>query len=688
MTIAPRCFLSWRSVPVRGTHHRAARSLAFWSSWWTKWQKILRPPWRRKRIARPTIRDSLRRRRKLPLWQQRSRQNWPGRVTSQSRWRASEIVELVAGEVVCNARTGVRRQQIVNVLVPQILKQSVEVIKVILQEHCQWMRLFTLERQLLTGVFGGLGWVVVCLQKYRRQHGWTAKRACERTETSVRHGWKLHFGLQCSRLKVATSQGTVLHSSCGSTNDSLASTARRGWRLSCSHAAQCGSPAGDASVASPEEETRGEANYGRAIHTGLVRLGGRARGTAAPLAWMGQQDDRGPLGGMAAACLPTLALDADTATMAGWQQEGQAVNRDMLAMCSFPFCERSAAVLMQPLRQRPRNVAWRGDSAHDGSAVSNLRSRRSWPRQAPAWLESAMQRGVQDLPEHEKISYSTSRSSSSWSRPCNALPSPSAGARWCWTCASAPRSVSWVLHACAAVEKHERHNESLAPRAPQRHTLRWDEDGTQRASCAYGKDPPKPWIVFSGTVQDRRCACIVPMMRWSARVRPFSSRNDLGGSSNFQTRAPKTIHVARLSPFARTRALLSWCSALGWQMGLSLRGVLGWQMGLSLRPWSWECFEREHTCLGPERWWTMLGKDTFSWWLAAIPTCAQQLVPSEVSLTIAGVEQFFRCSECLEELAINVLFWTILKVKNGQDPVLILLNPWCKWQLHKWRWIV
>ena len=32
------------------------------------------------------------------------------RVTSQSRWRASEIVELVAGEVVCNARTGVRRQ--------------------------------------------------------------------------------------------------------------------------------------------------------------------------------------------------------------------------------------------------------------------------------------------------------------------------------------------------------------------------------------------------------------------------------------------------------------------------------------------------------------------------------------------------------------------------------------------------
>ena len=40
------------------------------------------------------------------------------------------------------------------------------------------MRLFTCERrvvvqQLLTGVFGGLGRVVVRLQKHRRQHGWT-----------------------------------------------------------------------------------------------------------------------------------------------------------------------------------------------------------------------------------------------------------------------------------------------------------------------------------------------------------------------------------------------------------------------------------------------------------------------------------------------------------------------------------
>ena len=49
----------------------------------------------------------------------------------------------------------------------------------------------------------------------------------------------------------------------------------------------------------------------------------------------------------------------------------------------------------------------------------------------------------------------------------------------------------------------------------------------------------------------------------------------LAAVANFQTRALKTIHVARLSPFARTRALLSSCSVLGWQMGLSLRGVLG-----------------------------------------------------------------------------------------------------------------
>ena len=72
-------------------------------------------------------------------------------------WFMEEIVKLVAGEVVCNACTGVRRQhgwtctqasgdstggrahteEIVDVPVPRIWEQSVEVIKAIQQEVCQ-----------------------------------------------------------------------------------------------------------------------------------------------------------------------------------------------------------------------------------------------------------------------------------------------------------------------------------------------------------------------------------------------------------------------------------------------------------------------------------------------------------------------------------------------------------------------
>ena len=70
-------------------------------------------------------------------------------------------------------------KQVVDVPVPQILEQIVEVIKVILQEQCQCMRLFTFERrvvvaqQFLTRVFAGLVRVVVRLHKHKRQHGWT-----------------------------------------------------------------------------------------------------------------------------------------------------------------------------------------------------------------------------------------------------------------------------------------------------------------------------------------------------------------------------------------------------------------------------------------------------------------------------------------------------------------------------------
>ena len=49
-----------------------------------------------------------------------------------------EIVEIVAGEVVCNARTGVRRKH--GWTCPQSPEQNVEVIQVILQEQCWRMR--------------------------------------------------------------------------------------------------------------------------------------------------------------------------------------------------------------------------------------------------------------------------------------------------------------------------------------------------------------------------------------------------------------------------------------------------------------------------------------------------------------------------------------------------------------------
>ena len=56
------------------------------------------------------------------------------------------------------------------------------------------MRLFTFERrivvqQLLTGVFGGLGRVVVRLQKHRRQHRWTCPQTFPLSVVD-RGGWR------------------------------------------------------------------------------------------------------------------------------------------------------------------------------------------------------------------------------------------------------------------------------------------------------------------------------------------------------------------------------------------------------------------------------------------------------------------------------------------------------------------
>ena len=63
----------------------------------------------------------------------------------------------------------------------------------------------------------------------------------------------------------------------------------------------------------------------------------------------------------------TRELRADTATN-GWRRaRRKGANREMLAMCSYPFCERSATLLARQasrpvcdaadLRQRPSNVA-------------------------------------------------------------------------------------------------------------------------------------------------------------------------------------------------------------------------------------------------------------------------------------------------------------------------------------------
>ena len=91
-----------------------------------------------------------------------------------------EIVEPVACRREATARVDVRgacRLQASGDSMggPQIQEKIVEVIRVILEEQCQRMRLFTYERrvvqQLVTGVF--FGGVVVRLQRHERQHGWT-----------------------------------------------------------------------------------------------------------------------------------------------------------------------------------------------------------------------------------------------------------------------------------------------------------------------------------------------------------------------------------------------------------------------------------------------------------------------------------------------------------------------------------
>ena len=91
--------------------------------------------------------------------------SWSLSLTGVRRQHGWTWVEPVAYRRQATARVDVHFP------VPQIQEKIVEVIRVILQEQCQRMRLFTFERrvvqQLLTGVFLV---VVVRLQRHERQH--------------------------------------------------------------------------------------------------------------------------------------------------------------------------------------------------------------------------------------------------------------------------------------------------------------------------------------------------------------------------------------------------------------------------------------------------------------------------------------------------------------------------------------
>ena len=96
--------------------------------------------------------------------------------------------------------------------------------------------------------------------------------------------------------------------------------------------------------------------------TRTAELGARKR-TAAPLARTGQHDGHGQPDGVAAACVPILAVDADAATMAGREQQGRARPvrrlRDMLVPILRKKCDRVgeagvpiSASVMQPIFNR------------------------------------------------------------------------------------------------------------------------------------------------------------------------------------------------------------------------------------------------------------------------------------------------------------------------------------------------
>ena len=104
----------------------------------------------------------------------------------------------------------------------------------------------------------------------------------------------------------------------------------------------------------------------------------------------------------------------------------------------------------------------------------------------------------------------------------------------------------------------------------------------------------------------------------------------------------------------------------------------------------------QHTHTAPwvrsERWWPMLDKGKLSLVLVAILTCK--------SFVILGYRAKNESNHLTEDVQLHQVKANdpresatccarpTPKLQNGQDPVLSLVNPWCTWQLHMWRWIV
>ena len=219
-----------------------------------------------------------------------------------------------------------------------------------------------------------------------------------------------------------------------------------------------------------------------------------------------------------------------------------------------------------------------------------------------------------------------------------------------------------ALHACAEVEKHEHHNESLAPhlldirrgtkacgesrsRAPQRHSpmrRRWNKKSHQKKRTSFSMmtttmtmlripraraqllrrqscRPPR-WLPKS-RAQNAACICAARTARIHRNLSATCLHADAG--PNVCSHRAVVAHESGLSPTAtillvvgnfqmycgraighglchaqrhgvphssHRRALLSWCSVLARQMGLSLRGNAqsGRQVGLSLRGFAQE----------------------------------------------------------------------------------------------------